>query len=57
METKYEGFVIYNKSLNANKAYGVVSPNFECQAKSIEIPTKLKEFVVEIEDKRFYKHQ
>ncbi|WHF52237.1 transglycosylase domain-containing protein [Chryseobacterium gotjawalense] len=57
MNTNFEGFVIYNKNENKNKAFAVVSENYECKAESIKIPETFKKFIVPIEDKRFYNHR
>lgn len=57
MKKNFEGFVIYNKINNKNKAYAVVSENYECKAETSKIPEKFKEFIVPIEDRRFYNHK
>lgn len=56
MNKEINGFVIYNQN-NTNKAFGIVSENYECKAKSIKIPEKLKEYIVPLEDKRFFEHK
>lgn len=56
MSKEIDGFVIYNRYKNKNKAFAVVSNDYECNAKSSNIPNKLKEYIVPIEDKRFYEH-
>lgn len=57
MNKEIDGFVIYNKLNNNSKAFAVVSDNYECIAKSSKIPSKFKEFIVPIEDKRFFEHK
>ncbi|WP_313580083.1 transglycosylase domain-containing protein [Chishuiella sp.] len=56
MKKEFEGFVIYNKTNKKSKAYAVVSENYECKAEAPEIPEKFKEFIIPIEDKRFFNH-
>lgn len=56
MDKELEGYVIYCKDANREIPFGVVSDTFECKATSGFIPTKLKDFLVQIEDKRFFKH-
>ncbi|MEO2071203.1 MAG: transglycosylase domain-containing protein [Zunongwangia sp.] len=57
MDKELEGYVIYCKDLNKEIPLGVVSNNYDCQAISKYIPSRLKNFLVEIEDKRFYDHK
>lgn len=56
MKNEFNGYVIYGKDSEREKPLGVVSDTYECQAISDYVPTRLKEIVVEIEDKRFYSH-
>jgi membrane peptidoglycan carboxypeptidase len=51
----YEGFALY---CSKNKPLGVISPNGDRHAtcNSHTLPNKLKKYLVEIEDQRFYKH-
>jgi penicillin-binding protein 1A len=56
MKYELEGYVIYSKDSDKEMPLGVVSENYDCQALSDYIPTHLKKFLVEIEDKRFYRH-
>lgn len=56
MDTEIEGFVIYNKLENKKTAFAVVSEDYECKAKSSNLPNQFKEFIVPIEDKRFFQH-
>lgn len=51
-----DGFVIYNKSDSKTKAFAVVSDDHECNAKYAHLPSQFKEFIVPIEDKRFFEH-
>lgn len=56
MKNDFDGFVIYNKVSKNNEVFAVVSENHECKAISTTIPKKFKEFIIPIEDKRFYTH-
>lgn len=56
MKNKLDGYVIYCKDSDKETPLGVVSDCYDCQALSEYIPTRLKKFLVEIEDKRFYSH-
>jgi len=56
MNNEIDGFVIYNKSKRHQKAFAVVSENYECNAKSSNLPSQFKKFIVPIEDKRFFEH-
>lgn len=56
MNTDFEGFVVYNKVNNKKKAFAVVSEGYECKAEISNIPKKFKDYIVPIEDKRFYNH-
>lgn len=57
MNNEIDGFVIYNKSQNKTKAFAVVSEDSECKAKSSNLPSQFKKFIVPIEDKRFFEHK
>jgi membrane peptidoglycan carboxypeptidase len=56
MNIELEGYVVYCKNNNKSLPYGVVSKDFECQASSDYIPSRLKEYLILFEDKRFFKH-
>jgi len=56
MNEEFEGYVIYYKDVDCEIPFGVVSEDYECRAVTDYIPTKLKEYLVQIEDKRFFKH-
>lgn len=56
MKNELDGYVIYCKDSDREKPLGVVSDSYDCQALSDYVPTRLKKFLVEIEDKRFYSH-
>jgi membrane peptidoglycan carboxypeptidase len=56
MDKEFEGFVIYNKYYSDRKAFAVVSDDYECKAELSKIPTIFKDFIVPIEDKRFFEH-
>ncbi len=58
MKIDFDGFIIYNKTKNnKHKVFGVVSDDYECRALSSKIPDKFKQYIVPIEDKRFYNHK
>lgn len=57
MNKDLEGYVIYYKDIDNEIPFGVVSEDYECRAISNYIPTKLKDFLVQIEDRRFYNHR
>lgn len=56
MKNELDGYVIYCKDSDRETPLGVVSDSYDCQAFSDYVPTRLKNFLVEIEDKRFYSH-
>ena len=56
MKNELHGYVIYCKNSDRETPLGVVSDSYECKALSEYIPNCLKNFLVEIEDRRFYKH-
>ena len=56
MINELNGYVIYCKDSERKTPLGVVSDTYDCQAISEYVPTRLKKFIVEIEDKRFYSH-
>lgn len=56
MKSELDGYVIYSEDSDRNTPLGVVSDSYDCQALSDFVPTRLKNFLVEIEDKRFYYH-
>lgn len=57
MKNELDGYVIYCKDSDRETPLGVVSDSYDCQALSDYVPTRLKHFLVEIEDKRFYSHK
>ena len=56
MKNELDGYVIYCKDLDRETPLGVVSESYDCKAVSDYVPSRLKDFLVEIEDKRFYSH-
>lgn len=56
MKKELDGYVIYSKDTERETPLGVVSDGYDCKAVSYYIPTRLKNFLVEIEDRRFYSH-
>ncbi|WKL44433.1 transglycosylase domain-containing protein [Flavobacterium sp. ZE23DGlu08] len=57
MNKELNGYVIYCKDTNSEVAFGVVSDDYECIANSNYIPNRLKHYLVQIEDKRFFEHK
>jgi len=51
-----DGFVVYSND-RYKKAFAVTSSTSVCKANATHIPNKLKQMLVEIEDRRFYLHQ
>ena len=56
MNENMNGYVVYYKDRDRKLPLGVVSEDYECNANSDYIPTKLKDYLVQIEDKRFFEH-
>jgi penicillin-binding protein 1A len=56
MKNELDGYVIYCKDSDRDTPLGVVSDSYDCKAISEYVPTRLKNFLVEIEDRRFYNH-
>ena len=56
MKNELDGYVIYCKDSDRETPLGVVSDSYDCKAISDYVPTRLKNFLVEIEDRRFYSH-
>lgn len=57
MENELDGFVVFYDSSNKSIPLGVISDSYECKAKSNYIPSNIKKFLIEIEDRRFYRHK
>ena len=57
MKNEFDGYVIYCKESDKEIPLGVVSDNYDCKAISDYVPNRLKDFLVEIEDRRFYSHK
>jgi len=57
MSQEFDGYVIYCKDTDREIPFGVVSEDYECKAATDYIPTRIKEFLVQIEDKRFFEHR
>lgn len=57
MKNKLNGYVVYCKDSDKKTPLGVVSDSSECRAVSDYFPARLKSFLVEIEDRRFYTHK
>lgn len=56
MNEKFDGYVVYYNGANKEQAFGIVSDDYECKATSDYIPSRLKDFLIHIEDRNFYKH-
>lgn len=56
MEDNLNGYVIYQKDEDTYNPLGVVSKNHECSAICSNIPSFLKNYLIQFEDKRFYNH-
>lgn len=57
MNKEFEGYVIYCKNDDKQIPFGVVSEGYECKAVAELIPRQIKDFLVQIEDIRFFKHK
>ncbi len=56
MNEEFNGYVIYNEKNGKKIPYAVIGESYECQALATRIPKVAKDFIVPIEDKRFYSH-
>jgi len=56
MNENINGYVVYYNDKDKEMPLGVVSDDYECIANSDYIPTKIKNYLVQIEDRRFYEH-
>ncbi len=56
MKDELDGYVVYCKDSDKETPLGVVSDSYDCQAVSNYVPSRLKNFLIEIEDRRFYSH-
>lgn len=56
MNNELDGYVIYCKDSDIETPLGVVSDTYDCKAISDYVPSRLKNYLVQIEDKRFYDH-
>lgn len=56
MNEDLNGYVVFCKEREQEIPYGVVSNDFECKAYSNYIPTNIKDYLVQIEDRRFFEH-
>lgn len=56
MSKEFDGYVIYGNDSDKEKPFGVVSEDYECRADTNYIPNRIKDYLVQIEDKRFYEH-
>lgn len=57
MSSELDGYVIYCKDGSTKIPFAVVSENYECTAKTNFIPSQIKSFLVQVEDKRFFEHR
>lgn len=56
MKNELDGYVIYCKDSDRETPFGVVSDSYDCKAISDYVPNRIKNFLVEIEDRRFFSH-
>lgn len=56
MNDKFDGFLVYNQTKKNKVPYAIVSNSNEYHSLTSFVPQKAKDFLVEIEDKRFYEH-
>lgn len=56
MNHELEGYVIYSNSIKKSLPFAVVNNTSECIATSNNFDNSIKDFLVLIEDKRFYSH-
>ncbi|NWJ51905.1 MAG: penicillin-binding protein [Bacteroidetes bacterium] len=56
MNKEHDGYVVYYKENDKELPFGVVSDDYECKANTDYIPSRLKEYLVQIEDRRFFGH-
>lgn len=56
MKNELDGYVIYCNDNERETPLGIVSDSYDCKAVSDYVPDRLKNFLIEIEDRRFYKH-
>ncbi len=52
----YNGYVIYFNNEEKISPYGVISENHECKASSNYYPNNIKNYLIQIEDRRFLNH-
>ncbi len=57
MSKEFDGYVIYSKNTQRQIPFGVVSEEYECKALSERIPRQIKDYLVQIEDTRFFEHK
>jgi membrane peptidoglycan carboxypeptidase len=56
LKNEFDGFVIYCNDEKRPQPFGVITNNYQCRAVTEYVPSRIKEFLVQIEDKRFFKH-
>jgi len=56
MEKNYQGYVVYSNNQSKELPIGIVSNSYEINAKTNYIPKYLKEYLIQIEDRKFYNH-
>lgn len=52
----YNGYVVYCREKNRSRPYAVVGKDYERHAISDKIPESVKQYLIQIEDKRFQSH-
>jgi len=53
----YTGYVVYYNNNGIDLPYGVISQDYECKAISDYYPSNIKNYLIQIEDRRFLQHQ
>lgn len=56
MKNELDGYVIYCTNADTATPLGIVSDSYDCKAVSNYVPNRLKNFLVELEDRRFFSH-
>lgn len=56
MKKEFDGYVIYCNDTGKDIPFGVVSEDYECKATTNYIPNRLKDYLIQVEDKHFFKH-
>ncbi len=52
----YEGYVLYGKGHRKPAPFGIISSDYKRKAMLSHVPSKMQKYLIEVEDRRFYKH-